>query len=282
MYEVVKPDRTGEVISEGLFHHYPGVVHQVGVAQHGDHGVGGLGWHGQVVQPPRPRTEQRLGLLHRRRQTVRSATLGHVGQPLREPLPRVGVYRVHSEAVDGRPGEGAELVEADVLHRRAHDPDVRRERRLREVGKTRQQLSLGQVTRRPEQDDDMGCQRVEVTPERTRARRGISDGLETTSGISHAEASWRRTSWARYPPNLTSRSAADRTDIPSRSGAGTLDLFGESHGYRPPRTRTRLSDRQSSVFMCHGEPPAMGQTPTNHQSLGTGLCQALVNGNHNQ
>ena len=56
---------------------------------------------------------------------------------------------------------------------------------------------------------------------------------------------------------------------PGRPRIGPLSLAGAERERwtcsaktpvnRPPSTRTRLPDRQSSVFMCHGEPSAMAK-----------------------
>jgi hypothetical protein len=44
---------------------------------------------------------------------------------------------------------------------------------------------------------------------------------------------------------------------------------------RPPSTRTRLPDRHSSVFMCHGGTTSDGQTRTTHHYPGTGPVPSL-------
>jgi len=49
---------------------------------------------------------------------------------------------VRAEAVDGRLGERAEIIGAEVLHRRAGDPDVGGEPGLLEVAEAGQQLAL--------------------------------------------------------------------------------------------------------------------------------------------
>lgn len=81
----------------------------------------------------------------------------------------------------------------------------------------------------------MRCQGVEVVAERSRARRGIGDGLQT--GISHDESSWRRTSWARYPNrSVPVRRGSDRFSWSEPNGA--LELFRDT-GEPPASTRTR-------------------------------------------
>ena len=67
------------------------------------------------------------------------------------------------------------------------------------------------------------------------------------------------------PQILASRSAADRTVIPGRGGAGALDLFGENPG-EPPAKHTNTPTRPSEqrVHVPRGT-ISDGQTPTKHQ-----------------
>jgi hypothetical protein len=83
---------------------------------------------------------------------------------------------------------------------------------------------------------------------------------------------WRRESATLKPPGDVPR-GRDIPQIlrPGRPRIGPLSLAGAERERwtcsaktpvnRPPSTQTRLPDRQSSVFMCHGETISDGQTP---------------------
>ena len=76
----------------------------------------------------------------------------------------------------------AELVVGQFLQRRADHPDLRRQRGLDQVGHAGQQLALGQVAGRAEQDDDVRQERVLVAAVRAGARRRVGDGLRSVGG----------------------------------------------------------------------------------------------------
>src|ERR1700709_1250786 len=104
---------------------------------------------------------------------------------------------------------------------------------------------------------------------------------------------WRRESATLKPPGDEPRGR----DIPqilrpgrprigpsSLAGAerGALDLFGENPG-EPPAKHTNTPTRPSEqrVHVPRGT-ISDGQTPIKHHYPGTGLCQALVDEDHNE
>jgi hypothetical protein len=112
---------------------------------------------GEVEQPSRCATDLLLRPLDRggRRGGVVGARAGE-GERLPECLPGLAGRLAGPEPLDRFAGEVAELLVAHSPPGRADDPVLLGQQTDRgEVEQPRQQLARGQVTRRPEQDDDV-------------------------------------------------------------------------------------------------------------------------------
>ena len=105
VHEVVELDRAGQVGAERLLHDDARAVHQVRVAQHGDHRAGGLRRHRKIVQPADVRPELRLGLGDGGGQRLGACALRHVGDRFGEAAPLFLGELVRAEVVDGLLGQ---------------------------------------------------------------------------------------------------------------------------------------------------------------------------------
>ena len=179
---------TRQVGSEGLLHHDPCALGQPGLTQGRHNGPGGTRRDAQVVQAPRVprlRIQLRLATLDRGSQPSRAVDLGHIAQQRGELVPRSGHDSWAGELVAALLRDSGECSIVERLERGAQDPALRKQARIEQSQQTRQQLAAGEVTRGPEQDDDV---RVEVAVNRvlhaSNARNGTFRHLcgSTSSG----------------------------------------------------------------------------------------------------
>ena len=116
---------------------------------------GGGGRHAQVVHPRDVAAELVFELLDQLRQRLAPGRLAHVGETRREVVPVVLGHAAVRELVERGARVGAEAVVVEVVERRADDPALGQQARLREVEQPGEQLAAGEVTGRAEQHHDV-------------------------------------------------------------------------------------------------------------------------------
>jgi hypothetical protein len=146
----------GQIGPEGLLHDDPGPVDESGLAEGLHHRGGGDRRDAQIVEPAGRATELGLGLGHGVGQRLRALALGDIAQVLGEDRPvLVRGLAGQAELLARLAGPGLEGHVVQIVERRADDPELRQQADPRQPEQPGQQLSLGQVAGRPEQDDDV-------------------------------------------------------------------------------------------------------------------------------
>ena len=154
--------------------------------------------HAEVVQPTQlVGAELRLGLRDRAAQRLGAALAGCPADPLGELVPALRVGSLPAVLRDRLAGELDEGVAVVVVERGADHLHLVEQSRLEQVQQPGQELALGEVTGRTEQDDGRGCRHgsslpVRATPDQTPAgRRGnrcVSAALQPREYGEHAGA----------------------------------------------------------------------------------------------
>ncbi|CAB4932763.1 unannotated protein [freshwater metagenome] len=110
----------------------------------------------QVVQPLGVASEFDLGLGYRGTQRRRPGFLRDIRQPRCELPPLFVADFTTGVRIDRFASEGAKFVGGHLLERGTHHANVRCQLGQRQVHHPGQQFPLGQISGRPEQDDDLG------------------------------------------------------------------------------------------------------------------------------
>ncbi len=148
-----------EIRAERLLHDHPRPVSEARLAERVDHVDRGVGRHAQVVQAAGFSTQLAFGPCDGVGERRRSRAGGHIAQPGRELVERRVVVDLAAEVLACLPRQGAKGVIVQVLERGPHDPGVRDQTGLGQVETAGQELSLREVARGAEQDDDVRLQR---------------------------------------------------------------------------------------------------------------------------
>src|ERR1700733_3476788 len=152
---IVERDRAFEIGAERLFHDDARPAGKLSLAQHLDRRQGGVRRHAQIVHALGLLGEGLLSSVDRFLESAGAGRDRHVVEQRFERRPGLLLRVMGVLLEDGLAGESAEALRVERVERYADDPAFRDEAGAHEMKEARQQLFVGEISGRAEQDDDL-------------------------------------------------------------------------------------------------------------------------------